>query len=134
MNLKTLTRGAFFVFVILLGAVVAQADAPAFFVNDQPVSESELARVKKSGWISAPDLPNLLRLNAELLAFKKAILFEVARQDSANMTITTDELDAAINNYRKTNNLETDEQYADFIRFCAKTACRNASVVNLSAV
>ena len=116
MNLKTLTRGAFFVFVILLGAVVAQADAPAFFVNDQPVSESELARVKKSGWISAPDLPNLLRLNAELLAFKKAILFEVARQDSANMTITTDELEAAINNYRKTNNLKTDEQYADFIR------------------
>jgi hypothetical protein len=116
MNLKTLARGTFVVLVILLGVVVAQVDVPAFFVNDQPVSESELARVKKSGWISAPDLPNLLRLNAELLAFKKAILFEAARQDSASMLVTSDELEAGINNYRKTDNLENDEQYADFIR------------------
>jgi PPIC-type PPIASE domain len=113
---KKLARGALMVFVTMLGMAVAQADMPAFFVNDQPVSESELARIKKSGWISAPDLPSLLRLNAELLAFKKAILVEAARQDSANMLVTSDELEATINNYRKTNNLETDEQFADFIR------------------
>ena len=111
MNLKTLTRGAFFVFVILLGAVVAQADAPAFFVNDQPVSESELARVRRGDQLSSLNLKGVLGLDVQLLLLNQMVLFKAAEQDSANVAVTPIEVDESIAQIRAQNNLTDEASY-----------------------
>jgi hypothetical protein len=111
MNSKKLARGAWIVFVILLGMAVAQADVPAFFVNDQPVSESELARARRSDQFSTLDLKGVIRLDVQLMLLNQMVLIEAARQDSANVLVTPAEVDESIAQIRSQNNLTDDASY-----------------------
>jgi hypothetical protein len=108
---KKLARGASIAFVTMLGMALAQADVPAFFVNDQPVSESELARARRSDQLSILGLKGVIGLDVELMLLNQVILLEAARQDSANVLVTEVEVDEAIAQIRSQNNLADDSSY-----------------------
>jgi PPIC-type PPIASE domain/SurA N-terminal domain len=111
MNLRKLARGALVVVMTLLGMALAQADTPAFFVNDQPVSESELARARRGDQLSTLDLKGVTRLDVELMLLNQMVLIEAARQDSANVLVAPAEVDESITQIRSQNNLTDDASY-----------------------
>jgi hypothetical protein len=106
-----LARGMWVVFVILLGMAVAQADVPAFFVNDQPVSESELARARRSDQLSTLGLKGVIGLDVQLMLLNQVVLIEAARQDSVNVLVTEAEVDESIAQIRSQNNLADEVSY-----------------------
>jgi PPIC-type PPIASE domain/SurA N-terminal domain len=111
MNSQKLARGVLVVVMTLLGVTLAQADVPAFFVNDQPVSESELARARRSDQLSSLDRKGVLGLDVQLMLLNQMVLIEAARQDSANVLVTEAEVDEAIAQIRAQNNLSDDASY-----------------------
>jgi SurA N-terminal domain len=111
MNSKKLARGALVVVMTLLGMALAQADVPAFFVNDQPVSETELARARRSDQLSTLGLKGAIGLDVQLMLLNQVILIKAAQQDSANVLVTSAEVDEAIAQIRAQNNLSDDASY-----------------------
>jgi SurA N-terminal domain len=111
MNFKKLARGALVVVMTMLGMTLAQADVPALFVNDQPVTETELARARRSDQLSTLGLKGVIGLDVELMLLNQMVLIEAARQDSANVLVTPAEVDEAIAQIRAQNNLSDDASY-----------------------
>jgi hypothetical protein len=116
MNSKKLARVVLIAFVTMLGMALAQADVPAFFVNDQPVSESELTRARRGDQLSTLDLKGVIGLDVQLMFLNQMVLIKTAQQDSANILVTPAEVDESIAQIRSQNNLTDDELYLAVIQ------------------
>ena len=109
--MNTFTRVVVIAAVAFFGGVLAQSDAPAFFVNEQPVTEAELARARRADSLASRNFKGALGFESELLVLNQLVVIRVAAQDAAIVPLTSEEVDLQIKQIRDQNNLIDDAQY-----------------------
>ena len=108
MNFSPRSKAAVLVCVAALGAAVAQS-APAFFVNDQPVSERELKR--RHDDYASLKLQGTVAQDLKRFILSQTVLNEAVFQDAAQVTVPSEELASSVERFRKERELTCDEEY-----------------------
>jgi parvulin-like peptidyl-prolyl isomerase len=85
--------------------------APLFFVNNQAVLPEMLDRVRRGNPVFNAKFAGAIGQDFQNLLLDQAILLEVTRQDAAGMSVTEDEVEKFVSDFRSREKLVTEEAY-----------------------
>jgi parvulin-like peptidyl-prolyl isomerase len=85
--------------------------APLFFVNNQAVLPEMLDRVRRGNPVFNAKFAGAIGQDFQNLLLDQAILLEVTRQDAAGMSVTEDEVEKFVSDFRAREKLVTEEAY-----------------------
>jgi PPIC-type PPIASE domain len=98
----------------------SQTDFPSnsalFTVNDRPVTEGELERLKRGSAIFENKLTGVTGEDLKNLLMDQAILINSARADAADEFVSQDDVNKFISDLRASQELETDADYEERIK------------------
>jgi parvulin-like peptidyl-prolyl isomerase len=112
---RLFTRASIFSIVALAALALAQATT-VLIVNDRPIYDTELERIKYQNQVFATQAKGFIKTDLNNLLVNQLILVAAAREDARNSEPSEDQVNQYIIDLRQQRGIKTDADYTAFLQ------------------